>query len=91
MVEILGKFDIFYLLILDSLITAMYSEADPGQNQVRQVHLLDLYLNMPDKGSGDTPLHLAAKMNNYEVFLQIKKNDSNVHMSNSNSKKIKIL
>ena len=50
----------------------MYPEADPGQNQIRQVHLLDLYLNMPDKGSGDTPLHLAAKMNNYEVFfLQI--------------------
>ena len=47
----------------------MYPEADPGQNQIRQVHLLDLYLNMPDKGSGDTPLHLAAKMNNYEVFL----------------------
>ena len=48
----------------------MYPVADSEQNSVRQQRLVDLYLNMPDKGGGDTPLHLASKFGHLEVKIE---------------------
>ena len=47
--------------------TRMYPEEDREQNIRRREYLVDMYLNMPDKGGGDTPLHLASKWGHLEM------------------------
>ena len=42
------------------LLSRLYPE-EVGNLEERVARLTDLYLNMPDKGAGDTPLHLASK------------------------------
>ena len=43
------------------LMARMYPEEDSAVSEKRTQHLTDLYINMHDKGAGDTPLHLAVK------------------------------
>jgi len=65
-----GKSETMKLLlgiIKGDLAASMYPVADSEQNSVRQQRLVDLYLNMPDKGGGDTPLHLASKFGHLEI------------------------
>lgn len=35
--------------VTGDLMMRMYPEEDSGQNNVRREHLVDMYLNMPDK------------------------------------------
>ena len=53
--------------VTGDLLVRLYPRAGEQQNTARRQLLLDRYLNMPDKGGGDTPLHLAAKWGNTEL------------------------
>ncbi|TRY75457.1 hypothetical protein TCAL_07107 [Tigriopus californicus] len=54
--------------ITDSeLMNRMYPHETPENRARRGEYLLDLYLNMPNKGHNDTPLHQAAKFGCVEV------------------------
>lgn len=39
----------------------LYPDESDSSSRRRQQYLLDMYLNMPDKGPYETPLHIAAK------------------------------
>jgi len=53
--------------VMGDLLARMYPGEGMEQNNRRREHLVDMYLNMPDKGGGDTPLHLAAKFGNLSM------------------------
>ena len=55
------------------LMARMYPEEDNSVSEKRTQHLTDLYINMHDKGAGDTPLHLAVKFGRY-CFVYLNKN-----------------
>jgi ankyrin repeat protein len=45
----------------------LYKNDTIDQSKARSSHLLDLYLNMPEKGLSETALHFACKFGSYEV------------------------
>ena len=54
----------------DPEIMARVYPSEPAEARARRTeHLLDLYLNMPNKGHCDTPLHHAAKFGSLEVVV----------------------
>ena len=53
--------------VMGDLMARMYPGEGVEQNNRRREHLVDMYLNMPDKGGGETPLHLASKFGNFEM------------------------
>jgi hypothetical protein len=79
-------------IILDfikgDLIQLMYPEEEVGQNLLRQERILDLYINMPDKGAGDTPLHYASKFGMLEmVQLLMEQSQVNPELRNKNGER----
>ncbi|XP_072040627.1 ankyrin repeat and LEM domain-containing protein 2-like isoform X2 [Amphiura filiformis] len=71
-VTALGNLASMCRLIIETLedpqfFALMYPEDSPETRQKRQQVLLDLYLNMPDKGNCETPLHFASKFGNADV------------------------
>ena len=59
----------FLLNTLNSVnfIQKLYVNDTSEQSRTRVVHILDLYLNMPEKGLNETPLHFACKFGSFEV------------------------
>ncbi|CAF0709539.1 unnamed protein product [Brachionus calyciflorus] len=58
---------ILNLLNSTAFLQKMYRNDTQDQSKARSNHLLDLYLNTPEKGLNETPLHFAAKFGSYEV------------------------
>jgi len=67
-----GKHEIIESLIEiltdPNLMTTLYGEEPEEVVTSRQRFLLDLYLNLPDKGANDTPLHIACKYGHLDVI-----------------------
>jgi ankyrin repeat and LEM domain-containing protein 2 len=63
----------FLLKTLNSVafIQKLYVNDSIEQSRTRSQHLLDLYINMPEKGLNETPLHFACKFGSLEVVRQI--------------------
>ena len=56
------------LITSSDLVERMYPNESPENRAKRQEYLLDLYLNMPNKGHFDTPLHQASKWGHWSVI-----------------------
>lgn len=84
-----NKFNVLKL-IMDKLkdehyMTTLFYLDDSEAIQRRIEHIVDLYLNTPDKGLHDTPLHLSCKFGCYEcVKILLNEPQCNREMKNKN-------
>lgn len=72
---------ILYTISDVNFIKLLYGEENHQDAEHRSKILLDLYLNTPDKGLNETPLHFASKFGAYkvvEVFVSFPECDKNL-------------